>query len=357
MIKLAIDLHKNKTQQIRFISNKLFIDTAYFYGNYNISNYTKHIYSEQSFVPARFQRIIKKIIISNGVTKYENKNSNHNVQQILPNSIIYYINNSYENKIKIKTNNTQNNKHIIYSFQWITQKYYMHTIFLQIVQINTLKNTMQNFLINETKKIIVDLCNNTQIKKLYFYDCSKLTIDVSINSSITNMCVSRGMHYISIKSKCLTTKKIIFHDITKILKKYFIYKIYLYDCEMIDEPIQCKTYRDISLNCDIITACKRNYNFLRNTYEFKICNSDLNLTNIKNYYHLLFVKKITIKCNIVCKIDYIKIMDHIICPSLHYCSKIKKLFFSENKQCSSSTHMCNYENKYYKLLSFSITCK
>ena len=342
MIKTAIDLHKNKTQRIEIVNNKLYVFNCKLYDNRNISNYAKYTHSDHSFGLSCSSKSIKTIIISNSVIKYENKCNKYIIQQILPNSIIYYINNSFKiNKTKIKINKTQNNKHIIHSCQRITQKYHMNTIFLQIVQINMLKNTMQNFLINETKKLIVNLCNNTQIKKLYFYDGSKLTIDVPTNNLLTNICVSRGMHYIIITCCCLTTKETIFYDVTKILKKYFIYKIHLYSCNMIDSRVRDKIS---NLNCDVFDNCKRNYNFLRNTYEFKIYDCVLNLTNIKKYYYLLFVKKITIECDIIYNVDNSQITYYGIGTSWHYCLKIKKLFF--NKKCSSSLKMHNYENKY-----------
>jgi len=277
--------------------------------NYNISNYTKCLYIKRAKTKTNINDIV---IIPNSITKYKNKCPQNYTTYILPNSIIYYIDNSHKNsKKKIKIN-----KHIIYNYQWIKQKYHIHTIFLHVVHINMFKNKIQNFLINETKEIIFNLYVKVT-KKLYFYDCFKLTINASIiNNSITNIYVSRGMKHIVVYGNGNDTifNDIIFYDVTKFLQKYFIYKIHLCCCKMTNNVL-C----NFDESCYIIPKkyhcfveqCTRNYNFLRNSYEFKIHNATLNLTNLKNYYYLLLVKNITANCIIIYDTNFIKTFDDI----------------------------------------------
>ncbi len=324
MDKFVIDAHKNKIQHmcltdnkiINKIINKKIIDgliyetinlrhtTIMLLHNKNISNYAKHMYIGTSVGNTKNTK--NKIIMPNCIIKYTNKCPHYFTDCILPNSIIYYNDSYYKNvknKIKIKIN-----KHIICHHQWIKQKHHTHTIFLHIVHINIFENTMQNFLMNETKEISFNLHNKT-IKKLYFYDCAKLTINAIVNNSITNICVGRGMQRIFIGSNYDIIKKTIFYDITKFLQKYFIRKIHLYNCNMTDVVL---------LNVDtpyhvipekynnLIKKCTRNYNFLKNTYEFKMYHTTLNLTNQKKYYYFLLVKKITVRCETIYDINFVE---------------------------------------------------
>ncbi len=273
------------------------------YYNNNISNYTKTICIANSL----FMKINKKIIISNSTTKCDNKNIKP-IFIILPNSVIYYINSSLYDKKSYHKNNC---KYAIYDCKYINQKYILNAIFLQIININLSKTTNRNYLISNVLQIIVRIYD-TKIKKIYFYGCSKIKFMVLDKISTIDICIERGMHYVNLNAQYYryVADGTFFSNVTKSLQQYFIYKIELDKCKMTN--VNNITNELSSEYNNKIKQCTVNYNFLKNTHMLIIQNCVLNLTNIKNYYYLLFVKKIMISCEIIYDMYFLKSFNDIL---------------------------------------------
>ncbi len=218
---------------------------------------------------------------------------------------------------------------------YTNRKYFLNTIFLQIININLHKNTKRNYLLNNANRIVI-VMYDTKIKKIYLYDCSKITFDSMCKTAITNIRMNRGMHYININIHIRHDSKnfnnfnnlgyvpnsLIFYDTTKLLQPYFVYKIKLKNCI-------------IYKNTSSIWQCSRNYDFLKNTNEFEIHNETFDLTNNKKNYHLIFVKNVNvIDCNIVYNNFFAKSFNKILLTKGVYF----KIFLGKNYEIKNMCH-------------------